>query len=84
MIPIWSVESSTHTYIHTHMHTHTHTHTHTHAHTHTYVLKTRISWYCDFSWWSISSTCRAIACPGHISFISMNQPFMYLSILQPA
>ena len=50
--------------------------------TRTYLLKTRISWYRDFSWWSISSTCRDIACPAHKSFISVNQPFMSLSILQ--
>ena len=50
--------------------------------THTHLLKTRISWYRDFSWWSISSTCRDIACPAHKSFISVNQPFMSLSILQ--
>ena len=51
-------------------------------HLHTYLLKTRISWYCDFSWCSISSTSRDIACPAHKSFISVNQPFMFLSILQ--
>ena len=50
--------------------------------TRTHLLKTRISWYRDFSWWSISSTCRDMACPAHKSFISVNKPFMSLSILQ--
>ena len=52
------------------------------THTHEHLLKTRISRYHDFSWWSTSSTCMALACPGHISFISVNHPLKCLSILQ--
>ena len=74
MVGVWSIESSTHTY--------TCTCICCVCTTHTCLLKTRISWYCDFSWWSISSTSRDIACPAHKSFISVNQPFMFLSILQ--
>lgn len=45
-----------------------------------YLLNTMTSWKFDFSWNSTSSTWRDMACPGHNSLISLNQPSRILSI----
>ena len=40
------------------------------------LLKIRISWYVDFSWWRTSSTSKERLCPGHRELISENHPFL--------
>ena len=45
----------------------------------THLLNTSISWYWDCWWNRTLSTCRDIACPGHISsLISLNHPLWIL------